>query len=211
MSIETELKKCAINLQQLTDAIVAQTAAMQVMGQATPIGADIVTTVNIPTVEATMGEAIKPNRVSPEQIITDVKVGEELAADHAAEMATDKPATVTGKVMPGLVMTKDELLSATIVTPAATVETISGNTANVIVNDDIETTVVALHKNDVAPEMTMQEANAALQGINATLGDAGAKIRALFKKHNAITLGQLAPETYGAFVEEARALTGTQA
>ncbi len=182
MSIETELKKCAINLQQLTDAIVAQTAAMQMVR---PVSGEI---------EADVLSKLPKTSIQP------VIMGEELAAEHAAEMATDKPATVTGKVMPGLVMTKDELLSATIVTPVTTVET-----TVVDINREATTAV------NPTPPMTMQEANAALQGIVAQLGDGGAGVRDLFKAHNAITLGQLAPEKYGAFVEEARALTGVQA
>ena len=142
MALETQLTKIAINLQQLTDAIVTHTAALQTM-QSHPI---------------------------------------------TTEPIVEKP-------------------------------TISGLQADVIITDEVvvdpvivDTTVIDIHKNEeVVTSMTMQQANVELQGIVGQLGDSGVAVRNLFKRHNAITLAQLAPENYGSFVTEARGLVANQA
>lgn len=139
MSMETELKKIANNLQQLTDAMVALSAVIQVHN---PV-------------------------VVPEGAAGLVQVD----------------------------MTK-------------TVAPVEG--AVEIVTAEADTTVVDINKNievqTELPPLTMAEANAELQRLVGVIGDGGDSIRALLKRHNALSLNQIPAEKYAALITEAQAL-----
>ena len=147
MSLETEIKKVANNLQQLTDAVVTMTAALEAHAPVTVAGSGMTAR---PIVET----------VTPDDEIVGLNESADIGGDKLVGIV-EKPATV-----------------------------------------------VDIKKNaDVVVEgLTMTEANAQLQKIVAIMGDAGAGVRKLLASKNAITLGQIPPENYASFVEEARAL-----
>lgn len=164
MSLETELKKIAINLQQLTDAVVTHTAALQ---------------------------AMQPPIITGVTAVVDVV--ETPAPDGQVQMGADAPSGVSG-------MAADTVITDEVVTEP--------------VDKPVDATVVDIHKNTeaVVTGMTMAQANLELQGIVGQMADGGEGVRDLLKRHNAITLAQIAPENYESFVEEARGLiTANQA
>ena len=174
MSLETEIKKVANNLQQLTDAVVTLTAEMQALKGSTVL---------LPHKQG-CGDIAKP------------------ANSHVAENLETKSDSKIETQIRG--MSADVIITDEIDNTAG----YKPSTNNPKVEEPIANTVVDMHAgiHDINEPISIAIANAALNEINQQIGDGGIAIRTLLQQHNAITLGQIAPEKYIAFVDEARGL-----
>lgn len=196
MSLETECKKIAVNLQQLTDAVTTLTAVLEIHKPVViPTPDDTVKKDPCPMGDAA-GLQIKEADYSPST--NSPKVNE-----HGIETANWDKKMLANYVESTNSPKVNEPIVNTVVEMHAGIQDSKANDP-IIANAHEPNDPIAKVVNGEA--MTMQEANAELQGIVKAIGDGGDAIRVLLKQHNAISLGQIPMEKYGEFVGEARKL-----